>query len=192
MKTPLIATTTCSVLAITVAPATAKTTIDVPIKVKNCASCMINAMALVGDDGWDQTVRLRNGAGVLRVPSRVSDFQIHIRKGEWYAGAPNSAALIVMAYTGEEVGSPISNKRSRTSKSGFVCVPLSEGLVIRARVKLIKAPRYSGWRKDHTFSKKYIRAWASPTLPSVPDVYDNGPWPTERGAAGTQQTICGD
>lgn len=192
MKLSLIAMTTCAGLLTTVAPATGGTTVDVPIKIKNCASCMINAVALVGDSGWSQMLRLRHGAGVLQVPSRVSDFQIHIRKGEWDVGAPNSAALIVMAYTGEEVGSRISNKRSRTSRSGFVCVPLSEGLVIRARVKLIKTPHYRGWRQDHTFSKKYVRAWASPTLPSVPDVYDNGPWPTDRGAAGTQQVICGD
>ena len=194
MKMPLIAMTTCAALVVALPPATAETTIDVPIKIKNCKSCLVYASSTARPGGayLDQTVRLRNGAGVLRVPSRVSNFQVHIRKGEWYAGAPNSAALIVMAYTGEEVGSPISNKRSRTSRSGFVCVPLSKGLVIRARVKLFKAPRYKGWRKDHSFSKKYVRAWATPTLPSVPDVYDNGPWPTKKGAAAAQQTICGN
>ena len=71
-------------------------------------------------------------------------------------------------------------------------MPLSEGLVIRARVKLFKAPRYKGWRQDQSFSKKYVRAWATPTLPSVPDVHDNGPWPTKKGAAAAQQTICGN
>lgn len=192
MKMPLIATTVCAALVMTVAPATAETTIDVPIKVKNCASCMVYASALVGEnDGWDQTVRLRSGAGVLHVPSRVPDFQVHISKAG-YLGHSNSAALIMMAYNGEEVGSPISNKRSRTSISGFVCVPPAEGLVIRARVKLMKTPHYKGWRSDHTFMKKYVRAWATPTLPSVQDVYDTGPWPTKNGAAAAQQTICGD
>lgn len=71
-------------------------------------------------------------------------------------------------------------------------MPLSKGLVIRARAKLIRTPHYKGWRKDQTFMKKYVRAWATPTLPSVPDVYDNGPWPTKKGAASAQQNICGD
>ena len=99
MKMSLIATTTCAALVIAVAPANAVTTIDVPIKIKNCQSCLIYASstARAGGAYLDQTVRLRKGAGVLRVPSRVSNFQVHIRKGEWYAGAPNSAALIVMA-----------------------------------------------------------------------------------------------
>ena len=193
MKMSLIATTTCAALVIAVAPANAVTTIDVPIKIKNCQSCLIYASstARAGGAYLDQTVRLRKGAGVLHVPSGVSNFQINVSKGR-YLGHSNSAALIVMAYTGEVVGSPISNKRSRTSKSAFVCVPLSEGLVIRARVRLMKTPHYKGWRKDQTFHKKFVRAWASPTLPSVPDVYDRGPWPTNKGAAAAQQTICGD
>jgi hypothetical protein len=192
MRNPLIATTICAALITVVPPATAETTIDVPIKIRNCSSCMINAEALVGeDDGWSQTVRLRKGEGVLHVPTSVADFAVFVRKGK-YLGHSNSAALIVMAYTGEEIGSPISNKRSRTSKSGFVCVPPAEGLVIRARVKLMKTPRYKGWSSDQTFMKKYVRAWATPTLPSVPDVYDTGPWPTKNGAAAAQQIICGD
>ena len=192
MRKPLIATTICAALVAAVPPAIAETTIDIPIQIKNCSSCMIDAEALVGEnDGWSQMVRLRDGEGVLHVPTSVSDFSVFVRKGK-YLGHSNSAALIVMAYTGEEIGFPITNKRSRTSKSGFVCLPPADGLVIRARVELMKTPHYKGWRSDQTFMKKYVRAWATPTLPSVPDVYDTGPWPTTNGAAAAQQTICGD
>jgi hypothetical protein len=190
MHTTLAVSATAMALAISLAPATAQTTIDVPIKLKNCASCTITAWALVGNGDWNQEIRLRNGAGVLRVPSRVSDFQVEVRKGIY--SAPGAAALLVMAYTGEEVGSRVSNKRSRASKSGLVCLPLSKGLVIRARVKLMKTPRKERFYVGQPSQNKYVRAWAVPTLPAVVDVYDKGPNDTRRGAASAVQVICGD
>ncbi len=190
MKTTLSVSATAMALAITLTPATAQTTIDVPIKMKNCASCTITALALVRNGDWDQTVRLRNGEGILRVPSGVSDFQVGVRKGI-YSGA-GAAALLVMAYTGEDVGSRVSNKRSRASKSGLVCLPLAQGLVIRARVKLMKTPRKERFYVGQPSQNKYVRAWAVPTLPAVVDVYDKGPNDTRRGAASAVQVICGD
>lgn len=105
------------------APAHAETLIEVPIQVSNCQSCEVFAQSIdSGGDFWDQAVRLSQGSGVLRVPVSVPSFQVSIQKGR-YAGYDNSAALIVMAYRGESVGSSISNRRSRTSKAGFVCAP---------------------------------------------------------------------
>jgi len=39
---------------------------------------------------------------------------------------------------------------------------------------------------------KYVRAWASPTLPAVVDVRDTGPNTTRKGATSAVQVICGD
>lgn len=190
MKPVTLVLATSAALVLTTSPAPAATTIDVPLKFKNCASCMVSAWALDGGKGWNQTVRLRNGKGVLRVPVRVSDFQVEVRKGI-YSGV-GSAALVVMAYTGESVGSRISDKRSRTSRSGLVCLPLSEGLVIRAQVRLMRTPRKERVYVDQPSQNKYVRAWASPTLPAVTDVYDKGPNATRRGAVSAVQVICGD
>lgn len=174
------------------APAHAETLIEVPIQVSNCQSCEVFAQSIdSGGDFWDQAVRLSQGSGVLRVPVSVPSFQVSIQKGR-YAGYDNSAALIVMAYRGESVGSSISNRRSRTSKAGFVCAPLAQGLAISASVRLMKTPRYRGWRKDPLFKPKYIRAWASPALPSVPSRYSKGyPLTTKKGAIAVQNVICG-
>lgn len=101
-----------------------------------------------------------------------------VRKGI-YSGV-GSAALIVMAYTGEAVGSPVSDKRSLTSRSGLVFVPLSEGLAIRVRVKLMRTPLKDRVYVNEPSQNKYVRAWASPTLPAVVDVYDTGPTPPGR------------
>ena len=174
------------------APARAETFIEVPIQVSKCQSCEVFAQG-IADDGewWDQAVRLSQGAGVLRVPDSVPSFQVSIQKGR-YAGYDNSAALIVMAYRGESVGSSISNRRSRTSKAGFVCAPLAQGLAISATVRLVKTPRYRGWRKDPLFKPRYIRAWASPTLPSVPSRSSKGfPLSAKKGAIAVQNVICG-
>ena len=127
----------------------------------------------------------------MRVPVSVPNFQVSIQKGR-YSGYDNSAALIVMAYRGETVGSTISNRRSRTSEAGFVCAPLAQGLAITATVRLVKAPRYRGWRKDPLFKPRYIRAWASPTLPSVPSRSSKGfPLSAKKGAIAVQNVICG-
>lgn len=190
MSAARIAASTCAALLVTVAPAAAETTIEVPIQVKGCQSCMVFAQSVQSGVFWDQAVRLRGGSGILRVRSTVTDFQVGVEKGRYY-GYDNSAAVIVMAYRGEVVGSPISNKRSRTSRGGSICVPVAEGLVIRARVKLVKTPRYKGWRKDDLFKKKYLRVWATPTLPSVPTIGDDLPLATKKGALAVQNVLCG-
>lgn len=190
MRTASMVVATSAALIVTTSPAIAQPTIEVPLKFTNCGSCLVTAWALVGNGDWTQTVRLRNGSGSLQVPANVSDFQVEVRKGI-YSGV-GSAALVVIAYTGEPVGSRISNKRSRTSRSGLVCVPLSEGLKIRARVKLMPTPRKERVYVNEPSQNKYVRAWATPTLPAVTDVYGTGPNTTKRGAASAVQIICGD
>lgn len=188
-----IAVSAISLMAIPLAPAQAETSIQVPIQVGHCASCEVFAQGIESDgDFWVQAVRLRHGVGTLQVPISVPSFQVAIEKGRIY-GYDNSSALIAMAYRGETVGSPISNRRSRTSKAAFVCVPTTEGLAIRAEVRLIKSKRYPGWRDDPLFKPKYIRAWASPTLPSVPTRYseDELPLATKKGAVAVQNVMCG-
>lgn len=189
MRAPLIAAAVCAAL-LPGTPALAESTIEVPIQIKNCQSCMVTAQSNQFGAFWDQTVRLRRGLGILRVPSTVTDFQVAVEKGRYY-GYDNSAAVIVMAYRGETIGSPISNKRSRTSHGGFMCVPLADGLIIRARAKAVKTPHYKGWRKDLLFKKKYLRVWATPTLPSVPTIGDDLPLATRKGALAVQNTVCG-
>ena len=175
------------------APARAETLIEVPIRVSNCQSCEVFAQGIDNNgDFWDQAVRLRNGVGAFQVPVTVPDFQVSVQKGRYF-GYDNSSALIVMAYRGEEVGSPISNRRSRTSKAGFVCLPTTEGLSIRAKVRLVKTPKYPGWRTDPLYKPKYVRAWASPTLPSEPSRSNPQALPlsTKKGAIAVQNVICG-
>jgi len=181
------------VVVLPASPAHAESTVEVPIQVSNCPSCEVFAQGIDEfGDFWDQAVRLRNGVGAFQVPVSVPDFQVSVQKGRYY-GYDNSSALIVMAYRGEEVGTPISNRRSRTSKAGFVCLPTTEGVSIRAKVRLVKTPKYRGWRTDPLFKRKYVRAWASPTLPSEPSRANSQglPLSTKKGAIAVQNVICG-
>ena len=181
------------VVALPVSPGQAETTVEVPIQVSSCSSCEVFAQGIDEfGDFWDQAVRLRNGVGAFQVPVTVPDFQVSVQKGRYF-GYDNSSALIVMAYRGEAVGSPISNRRSRTSKAGFVCLPTTAGVSIRAKVRLVKTPKYPGWRTDPLFKRKYVRAWASPTLPSEPSRSNPQglPLSTKKGAIAVQNVICG-
>lgn len=174
-------------------PGHAESTVEVPIQVSNCSSCEVFAQGIDEfGDFWDQAVRLRNGVGAFQVPVSVPDFQVSVHKGRYF-GYDNSSALIVMAYRGEEVGSAISNRRSRTSNAGFVCLPTTAGVSIRAKVRLVKTPKYPGWRTDPLFKRKYVRVWASPTLPSQATVRNSQglPLSTKKGAIAVQNVICG-
>ncbi len=176
------------------APAQAQDTV-VPVRIRDCAACMIYAGTADYSypyRNWSQTVRLRNGAGTLQVPTWVTSIQIGVQKGQW--SGPGTQSQIVYQYVGETPGLLISYKRARTSRGGYMCIAPTPGLVINARAVLRKTKRYKGWRKDPLFDKKEVLVWATPTLQgkSTYNRYqEDSPLATQRGLIGVQNTVCG-
>jgi hypothetical protein len=178
-------------------PAVGEDVYTIPFHVSDCASCMLAAgtgdMDSSIDTSWGQTTRLRGGSTTLTVPRWVESLQIEIskRKGKKVFSAGNAASLLVFQYWGEPEGLPISPRRARTSDAGYICVAPRDGLSISARSKLIRAPKYQGWKKDPLFEKWMVMFWASPTISGLPAFYDEGPMSAVRGVVGVQNTVCG-
>ena len=138
-------------------------------------------------------VRLRNGAGTLQIPTWVTSIQIGVQKGRW--SGPGTQSQIVYQYVGETPGLPVSYKRARTSRGGYMCIAPTPGLVINARAVLRTTKRYKGWRKDPLVDKKEVLVWATPTLQgkSTYNRYqEDSPLAAQRGLIGVQNTVCGE
>lgn len=168
----------------------------VQVEIEDCASCMIWASTADYSypyRGWTQNVRLRAGKGVLSVPDWVTSMQIGVEKGKW--SGPGVSSQIVFQYWGEAPGLPISYKRARSSRAGFMCIAPAPDLVIQAKAVLRKTKRYKGWKKDPLFDHKEVLVWASPTLQGLGTYNkygENNAIATQRGLIGTQNTVCGD
>lgn len=178
--------------------ARAEQTVTVQLKVRHCASCYIEAgtadMSYPYEAHWSQYVRLRGGKATLTVPTWVTSMQIDLvakMKGKHDYSAGSARSLLVFKYFGETEGLPISVHRARTSQAGFICIAPTQGLVVRANTKLVKAKKYKGWRKDPLFQKYEVMFWASPTMPGIPAYHADGPVAAERGIIGAQNTVCG-
>ncbi len=176
------------------APAQAQDTV-VPVRIRDCPACMIYAGTADYSypyRNWSQTVRLRDGTGTLQIPTWVTSIQIGVQKGRW--SGPGTQSQIVYQYVGETPGLPISYKRARTSRGGYMCIAPTPGLVINARAVLRKTKRYKGWRQDPLFDKKEVLVWATPTLQGL-STYNryqqDAPLATEHGLIGVQNTVCG-
>lgn len=180
------------------APAQAEQTVTVQLEVRNCSSCYIEAgtadMSYPYEAHWSQYVRLRSGKATLTIPTWVTSMQIDLvakKKGKHDYSAGSARSLLVFKYLGEAEGLPISPRRARTSQAGFICIVPTQGLVVKANTKLVKAKKYKGWRRDPLFQKYEVMFWASPTLSGIPAYHSDGPATAERGIIGAQNTICG-
>lgn len=170
-------------------PAAANTT-DLTIRMSGCNGCKVTAVHSVhpgwdaiDDSGdWRKSARVRKGVARLTVPtSRTRGMAFELYAGKYNAG--NAVPMLALRYAGKAVGSKVGWYASAQGKRASYCWAGTDAPRVTLR---IRTQRWVNRMRPPAAPERHIiRAWASPTQPTLRD--DLNMDPTNDGVLGIQQ-----
>lgn len=164
-RVPLGATVVAAVLGVSPANATDYNVIH--LDARGCPQCKVTVTGVIERFGevrsHSGTVALYRGVGTAWVPKRFNIVGLEVEDPKRQTGW-NSVTTVALRYRGFQLGDSVSNRQSRRAKWAQDCLAITERETwVGFRVVRDRNP--TKWkRKDPTWTKFSLRAWASPQL----------------------------
>lgn len=171
-----------------VGPAAATDVNTLHLEARGCPNCDLYVEGLIGKNAntksFSQKVPLYKGIGTVTIPTRFASVSIGVQDRAGKTGW-NSLTTVALLYRGYQPGDTVTNRQSRKAKWAQDCLPVTQPETWLT-FRVVKDANPTKYRKDPTWTRYSLRAWASPQIAGTGNYTEA--W---HGRTANQQTMCG-